>query len=204
MEVLTVLAIISVVSSIIFPAIDNFYSNDRVQATALMLISDIRMARYKAIEDQRYFRLVFSADPLTPDIIDGYKIEAYIGQDENDNTTTEPITNLENYDNTDWESILGEEEVSLDFGVDIRKTGLPNCIYFWPSGLLVTRRLPNTNALDDTHITPIAEGEITFGYGNAGIKILVNAYGVFTSETYQPDEDAEDYDPDSLTKDEIW
>ena len=202
METMVTLAIISVVSSVVFPAIDNFRSGNRVQAVASIIINDIRMGRYKAIEDQIVHRLVFQ---ISDNELVSYKIETFTGFDEDGNGTadfdgTNDATLEEDYDNSSWESILSEEEVYFDSSVELKRKWLPQCIYFWPNGQLVIRK-EKDKIISDSNILPIPECYLTFGYGNAGIRTVINAYGVFASEAYQPDEDEDIDKPES---DAIW
>jgi prepilin-type N-terminal cleavage/methylation domain-containing protein len=208
-EAMTVIAIISIVSSIVMPAIDNFYSGNKVQANASMLVNDIRLARYKSIEDQIPHRIVFQIDGSE---YVGYKVETFTGFDDDGNGTadfdgTDDGTLEEDYDKDTWESILSEEEMFFDPGLRIISKGLPECIFFWPNGQLVTRP-DKSDTISDSNIIPIPECYLTFGHSNAGIRILINAYGVFASEAYQPDEDSDTYQPDNdedyTDDDEIW
>ncbi len=191
MEIMTVLAIISIVSSVVLPAIDNYYAGQRVGAMSQRLVQDIRLARYKALKDQSPHRLIFSPDYLN------YKVQAYRRDDEDGNndilisSVSAVAAEVEDYESDQWKSILSEEEVDIDPGLElIRDSGSPfrRCIFFWPDGTLVTRSDPS-GLLVESNVFPLGENYLVFSYGNAAIRINVGAFGVMSSESYSAPED---------------
>jgi prepilin-type N-terminal cleavage/methylation domain-containing protein len=202
MEVLTGLTIISVVTSIVLPGIDSFYSSSRVKAQAATLVADMREARYNAMESQALHRIILHPDG------GAYKIQAYAPQYDLDYTggliPTDPV-NIDadayaEYDNLEWVGI-DEEEKLLDPGVEVYKgtaSPLPDIIFFNPDGTLgYNCDGDNTYEPESDDNLPLPENYLTFIYGSSAIRVVINAFGVLSSEAYAPDFDY-DFDNDNV------
>lgn len=179
MELLTTIILIGVVTSVTLPNVSNFYSSTRVSTEAEKFVSNVRFARYKAIQEQKIIRLIFDT------IVDAYKIQEYTG-----NTAINPIDgSSDGYDNPNWESVLFETELVMDFGISFDKGTLPNIIYFWPDGFIVKRLStppPPKDISEDKAI--LSEHYLTFTYANSSIRVILNAIGVISSTSYASDE----------------
>ncbi|HNX78073.1 MAG TPA: prepilin-type N-terminal cleavage/methylation domain-containing protein, partial [Candidatus Rifleibacterium sp.] len=108
MEVMTAMAIIAVVSSIVLPGAANFYSSERIKAVAEVVVQNIRMTKYRAMQEQALHRMIFSPGG------DTYKIQMYSGFIEGSGVPQpDLVADLaeENYDSIKWESVLDTEEV---------------------------------------------------------------------------------------------
>ena len=57
-EIMCVLVIISIVTSITLPSINNFRSSERCKAEASVLVSCIRQAKYQALQDNCLNRII--------------------------------------------------------------------------------------------------------------------------------------------------
>lgn len=184
-EIMTVMAIISIVSSVVLPVIDNFYSGMRVKATAEIFVQSIRQAKYRAIQQQGVHRLIFSPDRTY------FKLQCYGG--DLDGSALDPSTSgiamESDYDSPDWETIADFDEVELDAGVRVNlEAGFPDIIYFWINGNLVTDA---THTLSNATRNPIGEFRVSFVYGGAAIRIVINSLGVLSSESYAADDDTD-------------
>lgn len=198
MEVMTAMAIIAVVSSIVLPGAANFYSSERVKAVAEVMVQNIRMAKYKAMQEQALHRMIFSPGG------DTYKIQIHAGYIEDSgyaepNLTTGVAENSDvnlSYAELSWESILDEEEIEIDPGVTVTRDPYlaPRVIYFWPDGYLVTH---DSTGIDDTNKKLLPECFMLFEYGSSRIRVYLNAMGVLSSESYAADDDG-DSDTDVL------
>jgi prepilin-type N-terminal cleavage/methylation domain-containing protein len=194
MEVLTGLAIISIITSVVLPGIANFYSSTRVKAEASILVSNIRMARYKAIQEQSLHRIIFHPDG------GAYKIQAFIPDYDLDYAGGVPKSNsaagvtidadaMTEYESPNWASVIDEEERVIDPGIEIYKsTFLPDIIFFRPNGFIYYD-FPLDNVFNDLDQAPLPECFVTLVYGSAAIRIIVNTMGVLSSEAYQVDDD---------------
>jgi prepilin-type N-terminal cleavage/methylation domain-containing protein len=191
MEIMTVMAIIAVVSSIVLPGAANFYSSERIKAVAEVMVQNIRMAKYRAMQEQALHRMIFSPGG------DTYKIQMHIGYFEG-GTPPDLSTVLteEGYDSLNWESVLESEEVEIDPGVTVTRDVYlaPRVIYFWPDGYLVTG-VAGTIGENSKNLLP--ECHILFEYGSSRIRVYLNAMGVLSSESYAVDDDG-DSDTDVL------
>jgi hypothetical protein len=168
MEVLTIIMIVSVMSTVIMQSGSSFYATEQAYATASMLVSDIRMARYRAIEHQCYIELEFS--PYN----DGWYVRELC-------EGGEPVTGEFTGTLPEWESILGTEMRDISMAVTMEfDPAMPAKVYFRPDGLLVTDY--NFNA------APIGAFHVSFVYENSedeeGAKITVTPSGVIESEAY--------------------
>ncbi len=182
MEVMAGLIIISIVSSIVLPGIDNFFSGMRVKADAEIFVQNIRMARYRAIEEQAVYRLIFdSANPLinTPST---YRVQTHVAFD-NPPVVPYAAPNLgeNDYDSVYWADVA-ETEFSFETGTEIL-TDLPQDIYFWPNGQIYA-----TADINNSAASTISEHYAGFTYGSSGIKVIITPMGVFSSESYAADE----------------
>ncbi|PKL42330.1 MAG: hypothetical protein CVV41_14410 [Candidatus Riflebacteria bacterium HGW-Riflebacteria-1] len=181
MEVLAGLAIISIVSSIVLPGMANFFSGMQVKAEGEIFVQNVRLARYKAIEQQAVYRLIFDTDPssVAPS---AYRVQVHSAFDDPPIGTYDGTTHHDGiYNSTYWFDAIEAYEITFDTGTEI-KTNLPRTLYFWPNGQIYTN--PDiTSAL----AAPIAEQYIGFGYGSSIIKVIITPMGVFSSESYTGD-----------------
>lgn len=196
MEVLTALAIISIVSSIVLPAMDNFFSSTRVEANAENFSSCLRKAKYSAIQQQALHRIIFHPDD------NEYKVQAYIpdielGFPHSSDTNVSLLADaLDEYESVDWTSITDEDYCCVDPGVTIYKSScLPQIIFIRPNGSFYYDSVAD-NIFNGSDISPLPECMATFIYGEAAIKVLINSFGVISSESYHKDED-DDFENDS-------
>ncbi|MDD3146670.1 MAG: prepilin-type N-terminal cleavage/methylation domain-containing protein [Candidatus Riflebacteria bacterium] len=184
MEVMTAMAIIAVVSSIVLPGAANFYSSERVKAVAEVVVQNIRMGKYKAMQEQALHRMIFSPGG------DTYKVQIHTGYFEG-NTPPDISTGVteEDYDSINWESVLDNEEIEIDPGVTVTREAYlaPRVIYFWPDGYLVTH---DAAGISETNKKLLPECFILFEYGSSRIRVYLNAMGVLSSESYAVDDDA--------------
>lgn len=137
-ELAMVISIIAVFSSIAMPAANNFFGGDSLSVAASTLTTDVRVARYNAMQNQTYIRLMFASDQT------GWKVQQAI-----DSGTEEPIEGelnpavftvavINDYDDiSNWETILDDELHEIDPDIDIQFTpGVPPTIMFRPDGTL--------------------------------------------------------------------
>lgn len=191
MEIMTVMAIIAVVSSIVLPGVSNFYSSERVKAVAEVMVQNIRFTKYRAMQEQALHRMIFSPGG------DTYKIQMHIGYFEGG---TPPNLNAvlteEGYGSSNWASVLESEEVEIDPGVTVTRDPYlaPRVIYFWPDGYLVTH---DAAGISETNKKLLPECFMLFEYGSSRIRVYLNAMGVLSSESYAVDDDG-DQDTDVL------
>ena len=190
MEVLAGLAIISIVSSVVLPGMTNFFSGMQVKAEGEMFVQNVRLARYKAIEEQAVYRLIFDNDSaIMPPA--AYRVQTHLAFDANVVMIPYDSTNFDqsDYYSTNWVDSIEAEEIAFDVGTEIR-TNLPQALYFWPNGqIYATPNIYNPAA------TPIPEYYIAFAYGSSIIKVIITPMGVFSSESFAGD--MEDIDSDS-------
>lgn len=185
MEIMTVMAIISVVSSIVLPAITNFYSSERVKAEAEILVQNIRLGKYKAMQEQALHRLIFSPGG------DAYKVQMHTGYLEgNTPPDLSTVQTDASYDSLNWESILDNEEISVDPMVIVTREAYlkPRIIYFWPDGYLMTH---DSTGISEANKIRLGECFMLFEYGSSRIRVYLNAYGVLSSESYAVDDDGD-------------
>ncbi len=193
MEIMVTMAIIAVVSSIVLPGAANFYSSERIKAVAEVMVQNIRMAKYRAMQEQALHRMIFSPGG------DTYKIQMHIGY-YSDLTHPDLINGIpdpaNDFYSANWESVLDFEEIEIDPGVTVtRNNYLANrTIYFWPDGYLVTGI---AGTIGETSKNLLPECHILFEYGSSRIRVYLNAMGVLSSESYAVDDDG-DQDPDVL------
>jgi len=178
------MAIIAVVSSIVLPGAANFYSSERIKAVAEVMVQNIRMAKYKAMQEQALHRMIFSPAG------DTYKVQIHIGYFEGNipPDLTTPLTE-EGYDSLNWESVLDTEEIEVDPGVTVTSADLAGkTVYFWPDGYLVTAV---SGSISETSKNLLPECYILFEYGSSRIRVYINAMGVLSSESYAVDDDGD-------------
>ncbi len=195
-EMMVVVLLIAIVSGYALPAIDSFMSSQKVEAEARYLVENVRLGRYKALQEQVLHRLAFEVDPIG-DII-AYKVEAYTPYDAGDPDLEDGATVLIQpsiiYDSgTDWDSVIDRDEVIFDGSVEVTASnglaGTGNIIYFYPTGHLVKGggggvAGPGKHSISDERVSYIDEIVFTFTYGNAQAKVYVNALGVLSTESY--------------------
>ena len=202
-EIMCVLIIISIVSSIALPAINNFHSSDRCKAEASVLVSYIRQAKYQALQDNCLNRLIFSPENDS-DNGNVFKIQKYEFQNVTNPFSFDEIINggvndvgAYDYDGEHWVSIADTEEVEINSSVEVDTSSLSTLptitdgstgtdkelkvIYFKPDGFLY-----------DANNEMISEQRIVFKYGSSAVAVDVNAIGVISSEAIPIEE--EDFD----------
>ncbi len=182
MEVLAGLAIISIVSSIVLPGIANFYSGIQVKTEAELFVSHVRLARYKAIEEQAVYRLIFPSAAERS----YYRVQTHLAFDPDLTFVYTGValgTAEANYSDTNWIDV-DEEEYSFETEI---VTNLPPALYFWPNG-----QIYSTPNIYNPAATPIAEYYIGFNYGSSGIRVIITPMGVFSSESYASDDLADE------------
>lgn len=181
MEVLAGLAIISIVSSIVLPGIANFFSGMQVKAEGEIFVQNVRLARYKAIEEQAVYRLIFDTANPAVDPPLTYRVQTHLAFDVGSVIPYDATT----FDEADYYSVywadLAEKEFAFDTGTEIR-TDLPRALYFWPDGQIYATA--DTSAAAST----ISEHYIGFKYGSSGVRVIVNPMGIFSSESYSADD----------------
>lgn len=126
MEILVVISILAIFSSIALPAADEFMVGYRITAVSRAFLADVRLARYEAIRTQQVHRLVLT------DLSTGnrFKVERFVALPE------EPPESYDSNDNANWNSIL--EELERELPADVMITAnLNSTVYFTPDGLLV-------------------------------------------------------------------
>lgn len=210
-EITVVVCIIAVVSSVAMPAIDNFMSSQRVSAEGEYFVSGVRMARYKAMQENALHRLVFDQDGNGN--VSGYKIQIYkkyvnndnnndVWNDYDDNDTdkeydssSDKFVDLKNINtnNEEWESILDYDEINISSDITVTHTEAEKTIYFYPNGYLVIPNVKSNTTVNlsdsNSNISIIPENTLTFTYGNAKVIIHFNAMGILSSELLMEDED---------------
>ncbi len=129
-EIMCVLIIISIVSSIALPAINNFHSSDRCKAEASVLVSYIRQAKYQALQDNCLNRLIFSPENDS-DTGNVFKIQKYEFKNVTNPFSFDEIINGEvddvdayDYDGEYWVSIADTEEVEINSSVEVDTSSL--------------------------------------------------------------------------------
>ncbi len=157
MEVLVVLMIVSIMSSIIMPTYSGFQATEQAFAEAAKLVADFRMARYRSIEYQCYTRLRFSSGG------DGWFVEELYDKGTSEPVDGEPAflpSDVANWNaNYEWKSIIGEEmremnpEITMAF-----KPDPPPEFCFRPDGVII--------ATASFYAPPIAVTEIGFYFGD--------------------------------------
>lgn len=202
-EILCVLIIVSIVTSIALPSINNFYSSERCKAEASILVDYIRQAKYQAMQDNTLNRIIFSEEDGTykvqryePGEADGSELD--IDSTISDDASSPSIKYLPSDDNH-WASIADTEELEFNSAVEVNiasfitdVTKTYGAIYFKPDGYIYNYIAPKVSLL--------SEKRITFKYGNAAIAVDVNALGVISSEVIQNNEDDENYFNDNYDK----
>jgi hypothetical protein len=99
------------------------------------------------------------------------------------------------YESLEWASVIDQEEHEVDPMVQIfRSNFMPQIIFLRPNGLLYWDS-DGDLSFSPADQEPLGECFVTFVYGSAAIRVVVNAMGVFSSEAYKPDDDY-DYDND--------
>lgn len=194
-EMMVVVCVVAVTASFALPAIDSFMASQKVAAEAENFVAGVRLARYKALQESVLHRLILDLDAAN--YVNAYKIEACTKYDDGSYAdTSENSTGLTvetAYDSAEWESILEAYEMIVDGSVSMIYSGSEKIIYFYPTGYLVSRPLSATSVtshvLKDSNISNIDEVYVIFAYGNARVKVYINAMGVLSSESYTAEED---------------
>lgn len=129
MELLTIIVIVAVMSSVLVPAGTGFHASEQTFAAAAKLTAHVRMARYRAMEYQSYQRIDFEPGG------DGWQVRELCDSVTNEAVTGEPCLPTHN----EWQSILGEEFMYLEPSITMTfDPDPPPSIYFRPDGLLVS------------------------------------------------------------------
>lgn len=194
-EMMVVVCVVAVTASFALPAIDSFMASQKVAAEAENFVAGVRLARYKALQESVLHRLILDLDAAN--YVNAYKIEACTKYDEGSyaDTSENSTTGLKvetAYDSADWESILEADEMIIDGSVSMIYGGTEKIIYFYPTGYLVSPLSTGSVAehtLKDSNISNIDEVYVIFAYGNARVKVFINAMGVLSSESYVAEED---------------
>ena len=165
-EVMMMILIVAIMSSIALPATNNFFAGNRLAAAASILIQDVRRARYRAMQTGRTHRLVFlDATAET----EGYMLQEFNGLPSNLTSNSASKVNF------DWETILDDEERYFDPEVMVEIDPiLPDCIFFRSDGLITE------GVSFDSNLIPQAIA--TFTYGDSDLAVTINAMGVVSSE----------------------
>lgn len=183
-EIMCVLIIISIVSSIAMPAINNFHSAERCKAEASVLVSYIRQAKYQAMQDNCINRLIFSPEG------GAFKIQKYDPETESNDTFDDIIIKKSEqangaearYGQDDWKSIADEEEILFNSSVEVEFSSYfntINAIYFKPDGYIYCY---------NGNIQILPEERILFKYGSSAVAVDINALGVISSEAIPVEE----------------
>ncbi len=193
---MVVVCVVAVTASFALPAIDSFMASQKVAAEAESIVAGVRLARYKALQESVLHRLIFNLDA---NYVNAYKIEACTKYDEGiyaDTLDSSSGLSVETaYDSTEWESILEADEMIVDSSVSMIYGATKKIIYFYPTGYLVSEPLSSTDGayhiFKDLDIPNIDEVYVIFAYGNARVKVFINAMGVLSSESYTAEDDDE-------------
>lgn len=204
MEIMCCLIIISIVSSITLPSINNFYSSDRCKSEAEKFVSSVRQAKYTAMQNATPCRIIFAAEDYKykVQILDKVDNRLPVEQIQDDAKSNDSDHDYEN--GLYWASIADTEEIEIDPVVDVSLTELKKLtptnetypetklyfmpdshIYYWDS---------NTDKL-----TILNETRVAFRYGSAIIVVSMNAIGIISSEAFSSDKD----DIETIQEDEI-
>ena len=214
-EVMCVMIIISIVSSIALPAINNFHSAERCKAEASVLVSYIRQAKYQALQDNCVNRLIFSPEN-EGNSGNIFKIQKYepvnvAAEGAEYNSLSDIISSSDEdedikYDADNWTSLADTEEIELNSSVevdlallDLQTTTVTvdgvshdlRIIYFNTDGFLY-----------DSDGNKISEQRIIFRYGSSAVAVDINALGVISSEAIPNDEDNDEYFDDKHNENE--
>ena len=192
-EIITVILLISIAVDAAMPLMSNFFAGQAVKNEASNFAQAIRLGRYKALENQQLHRLIFSSDWAY------YKLQAAVFQDEDYLGSNPSAADYSDYYdvNSMWQSILDDEEYEIDANVELlRSSDMPQCIFFWPNGTLVTRQDPGL-ALSEANMFPLGENILGFRSGEASIRVNFGYMGVISTEDYRADID------DDIENDEV-
>ena len=193
-EIICVIIIIGIVSSITLPAIDNFRSGDRCKAEASVLVSYIRQAKYQAMQDNSLIRVIFDVDS---GVFSTFKVQMFEPSSGNKLTGKDIDEIVEKYSNSlyskdgdgagEWVSIADSEEVEFSSSTEVafKDWNNKNTIFFKPDGYLYASR-------NDM----ISEQRIIVKYGSSAVAVDVNALGVIGSEAMATDEGDDYFDDD--------
>lgn len=207
-EIMCVLVIISIVTSITLPSINNFRSSERCKAEASVFVSYVRQAKYQAIQENTLNRIIFYKDEDNKYNGNTFKVQVYTGSASLEDIMKKAEDTEENkYFSGEWESIADTDEIELDSSVEVDidslTTNSMNIIFFKPDGYLY-RRVEGSKTGDgitgEPFIEYIPEESITFKYGSSGLAVNINALGVISSEAISDEDDdyfSDNYDPDT-------
>lgn len=197
-EMMVVVLLIAVVSAYALPAIDGFLSSQKVEAEGRLLAENIRLGRYKALQEQVLHRIAFDVEG---GYVLGYKVEAYVPYDneayldldiglEVATSSVDVVRVPLSYDSgAKWASVMDQDEVVFDGAVEVTVgsglNGMQNVIYFYPTGYLVSAPVAGVeHVVRNDAVAKVDELVFTFTYGNAQARVYVNALGVLSSESY--------------------
>lgn len=192
MEVICVMIIISIVSSITLPAINSFHSSERVKAEADILVSYIRQARYQAIQSNRPNRIIFDDEDSN-----FFKVQTLI--DDEPFAGIDSFTDSGGYDSNKWVSIADSEEIEINSSVEVdinsfqtNGSSFDRALYFSPDGYLYVV----TSATSPT-VHKMTEQRLVFRYGSAALAVDLNALGVISSRAYARNENENEDEEDA-------
>jgi len=172
MELLAALSIIAIMASVSMPAMDNFFSSQRVAAEANQFIQNVRMAQYQAMETQIYHRLYLYPDGT------GYKLSSYARPAVWNHPTTVAVADVAaaaTPASANWVDITGQEIIEFDPLVKFTPPSV-TVIFFSPDGMLLTS--PENMA------DPIPDCVATFSYGSTELAVNLTQIGVRASEEF--------------------
>jgi prepilin-type N-terminal cleavage/methylation domain-containing protein len=200
-EVMCVMIIISIVSSIALPAINNFHSSERCKAEASILVSYIRQAKYQAMQENSLNRIIFLKDGIYGT---AFKVQKYNNVDDegNDlnylqNVDQKIEANQDNYnEENNWNTIADIDEIEFNSSVevDLSQLGSLDAIYFKPDGFIYTKDTSTFQSSNKNSAIKIPEYSIYFKYGSSAVAVNINALGVISSEAIPNEEDDEYFD----------
>lgn len=193
LEIMACMVIISIVSSITLPAINNFRSSDRVKADGQLLVSAVRHAKYTALQDNVLIRIIFKDDgSFFKEQLYTYKTHVNEDGTLNNIKSINSIINDDNIpyeeanDSGTWTSISDPEETefSSDTDVDIKELNeYGYTLYFKPDGYIY---------VDNNGVEKLSEVRVVFKHGSSVLAVDINSLGVLSSEAFTREDDDED------------
>lgn len=184
-EVLCCLIIISIVSSIALPSINNFRSSERCKAEASLLVAYIRQAKYDALQEGCTNRIVFD-----PNDHQFFKVQTYRPVSNPDNRVFNG-SDIPDYEDVNWESIGDSEEIEINSVVEMELGPMFKnrpVLYFQPDGYI-----------HDHQQNLLPQETILFTYGTSQMQVEINALGVLESIVFSLEEDEDAFSDGDYT-----